>query len=236
MLSALDGAGLVPVPVLVAVLLLRTVLLFALAGVIRLIAPDWWPHSLIMTNALILIVDLATIGVVIMMVRRRGIGFGALVGRFRPADARWSLLMLAVLAVGFLAASVIGNLIAYGGAPAVAGQLSVPLWVGLGALPAALTIGLAEEVLYRGIALDQLTRRVGWVGALLITAVFFALQHIPLALISGPAVLAKVIMTFLVGLLLAGLMLRLRRLWPLVLSHAVIDLIFLGLPTLLAAL
>ncbi len=43
-------------------------------------------------------------------------------------------------------------------------------------------------------------------------------------------------MTFGVGLLLGGLVIWLRRLWPLILAHAVVDLIFLSLPTLLAAL
>jgi membrane protease YdiL (CAAX protease family) len=198
LLSSLDRLPVVSLPVLAGLLLLRSVLLFTLIGVIRLVGPASWPDGLIMTNSLIMIVDAVTIGVVIMVLRRGGVGFGSLIGRFRPVDALWSLLVLVILFVGFLAASFAGNLIAYGGAPPVAGQLTVPLWVGLGALPAALTIGLAEESIYRGVAQDQLTRRFG---------------RLP-----------------------AWLMIWLRRLWPLVIGYAVIDLVFLSLPTLMVAL
>ncbi len=79
---------------------------------IRLVAPETWPRGLIMTNALIMIVDLATIAAVIMVLRRGGLGLRALLGRFRPKEIWWSLLVLAIALVGFLAAS----LIAYGGA------------------------------------------------------------------------------------------------------------------------
>lgn len=236
LLPALDRLPRLSLPGLAGLLLLRTVLLFALVGVLRLVVPQSWPAGLIMTNALIMVVDLATLVAVIMVLRSGRVGLGGLLGTFRPRDVLWSALITVIALAGFLVANIAGNLIAYGGPPPTGGTLAVPLWVGLGAIPAALTIGLAEEVLYRGVGQDQLTRRFGRLPALLIVSGCFALQHVPLALVSGPAVLAKVIMTFLVGLLLGALLIKLRRLWPLVVAHAVVDLIFLGLPTLLLAL
>ena len=236
-LSALDRLPVLSLPVLTGLLLLRTALLFALVGVLRLVLPNSGPDGLILTNALIMVVDVATLGAVIMVLRRGRVGLGELLGRFRARDLLWTVLITVITLAGFLVASFTGNLIAYGGPPPLGGEtLAVPLWVGVGAIPAALTIGVAEEALYRGVGQDQLTRRLGALPALVIVSGFFALQHVPLALLSGPAVLAKVIMTFLVGLLLGALMIKLRRLWPLIVAHAVVDLIFLSLPTLLLAL
>src|SRR5699024_9962002 len=116
----------------------------------------------------------------------------------------WGALLLVILVIGFLAANFLANLIVYGGAPpAPSSAPDIPLWVGLVAVVVApLTIAAAEEGVYRGYAQPRLGRRIGTLGALVVVAVVFGLQHVGFALTSGPDVAAKVLTTLLAGLVL----------------------------------
>lgn len=74
-----------------------------------------------------------------------------------------------------------------------------------------------------------------WVGltAVIVVALVFGIQHIGFALTSPANIGAKVLTTFFAGLILGGLMLWMKRISTLVLGHWGLDLLFLGLPTLL---
>lgn len=230
------SADVEPAPVLriISVLGARTVLILLLG--LGLLAANL---SLIYANALVVLVDVITLGLVALAVRTEGRRLRDLFGPWRWSDLAWGALLLVIVIVGFLAANFVANLIVYGGAPPSASGAapSVPLWVGLvGFLIAPLTIALAEEAVYRGYAQPRLQRHLGRLGALLVVAVVFGIQHIGFALTSGPDVAAKVLTTVLAGLILGGLWLWMRRLVPLVLAHWGLDLLFLGVPTLALAL
>lgn len=223
----------VPALRVAAVLALRPVLILALgAGLLAL------NLSLVYSNALVVVVDLLALAAVGLAMRAEDSRLRDLFGPWRWLDLLWGALLLVIVVIGFLASNVAANLIVYGGAPPVGSGTapSVPLWVGLVAvLVAPLTIALAEEAVYRGYAQPRLQRTLGRIGALVAVAIVFGLQHIGFALTSGPDVAAKVLTTLFAGLILGGLWLWMKRLMPLVLAHWGLDLLFLGLPTLLLA-
>lgn len=195
--------------------------------------------SLMYANALVVIVDVIALAVVAAAMRAEGKRLRDLFTPWRWVDLAWGALLLVILTVGFFASNFAANLIVYGGAPPMpAGPApSVPLWVGLVAvLIAPLSIAVAEEAVYRGYAQPRLQRHLGRIGALVLVAVVFGIQHVGFALSSGPDVAAKVLTTIFAGLILGGLWLWMRRLMPLVLAHWGLDLLFLGLPTLAIAL
>lgn len=219
---------------MVGVLAARPVLILVLG--IGLIAANL---SLLYVNSLVVIVDVIALGVLALAMRAEGRSLRDLFGSWRWIDLAWGALLLPIVIIGFLVSTFAANLIVYGGAPPVpaasAGQF--PLWAGLlGVLVAPLTIAVAEEAVYRGYAQPRLQRRIGRIGALVLVAVVFGIQHIGFSLTSGPDVAAKVITTVLAGLMLGGLWLWLRRLMPLILAHWGLDVLFLGLPTLTVAL
>lgn len=195
--------------------------------------------TLMYANALIIIIDVIALGVVALALRAEGRRLRDLFGPWRWMDLAWGALFLLILTVGFFGSNFVANLIVHGGAPpAGTGALpQFPLWAGLLAvLIAPLSIALAEEAVYRGYAQPRLERQLGRIGALVLVAVVFGLQHAGFALTSAPDVAARVLTTLLAGLILGGLWLWLRRLMPLVLAHWGLDLLFLGLPTLMLAL
>lgn len=224
----------VPLARIIGVLAVRPLLILLLG--VGLLAANL---SLMHANALVVLIDLAALGLVALAVRAEGRRLRDLFGPFRWIDLAWGALLLVILVVGFFAANVAANLLVYGGAPPIpTGDVpSVPLWVGLVAvLVAPLTIALSEEAVYRGYAQPRLQPRLGRLGALFLVALIFGIQHIGFALTSGPDIAAKVLATLFAGLLLGGLWLWMRRLMPLVLAHWGLDLLFLGLPTLALAL
>lgn len=232
----LVGAEAPRVPLLrvIGILAVRPVLVLLLG--VGLLAANL---SLMHANALVVLVDLAALGLVALAMRAEGRRLRDLFGPFRWVDLAWGALLLVILIVGFLASNFAANLLVYGGAPPVpTGTMpSVPLWVGLVAvLVAPLTIAVSEEAVYRGYAQPRLQPRLGRLGALVAVAIVFGIQHIGFALTSGPDIAAKVLTTFFAGLLLGGLWLWMRRLMPLVLAHWGLDLLLLGLPTLALAL
>lgn len=218
---------------LLGVLAVRPLLVLAL-GLI-LVAANL---SLIYANALVVVIDIAALAAVGLAMRAEGRGLLDLFRPWRWVDLAWGALMLIILLVGFLASNFAANLIVYGGAPPIPTSApSVPLWVGVVAiLIAPFTIALAEEAVYRGYAQPRLAGRIGTALALVIVAIVFGIQHIGFALSSPADVAAKVLTTLFAGLILGALMLWMRRIAPLVLAHWGLDLLLLGLPTLMLAL
>ena len=89
---------------------------------------------------------------------------------------------------------------------AESGSISGNTFTGLGvmAIPAALITGLfangfCEELLYRGFILKQAKAKIGATGAIIVTAVLFALMHNGMVLIAGiPVSISYHIITFIV--------------------------------------
>lgn len=228
------AAPAVPARRVAGVLAVRPLLILAL-GLVLLGAN----LSLMYANALVVIVDAMALAAVAVAMRAECRRLRDLFGPWRWTDLAWGALLMVILTVGFFVSNFAANLIVYGGAPPMtAGSApSIPLWVGLIAfLIAPLTIALSEEAVYRGYAEPRLQRHLGRIGALVLVAVVFAVQHVGFSLSSGPDVAAKVLTTLFAGLILGGLWLWMRRLMPLVLAHWGLDLLFLGLPTLAIAL
>lgn len=223
----------VPVTRVLATLSARVALILALGFI--LIASQL---SLIYANALIVIIDLATIAIVWLAMRAEGRKLREFFTPWRWVDLGWGALMLVLLVIGFLASNIAANLIVYGGAPPIPETMpEVPLWVGIIALTLApLTIAIAEEVLYRGYAQSRLAGRLGTALSLILVAVIFGAQHIGFALDSAESIAAKVLTTLFAGLILGALMLWMKRTAPLILGHWGLDLLFLGIPTFVFAL
>lgn len=219
-------------PAIGLLLVLRTVLLFVARGLLG-------EERLLLLNAAIVAVDVISVLVVAVLVHRVGAGLRDLIGPIRIGrDLLLSLPITVVVVVAFVVATFVGNLIAYQGAPPISdASLSVPLWLGIVSITVMpVTIAVAEEVLYRGAALQGLRNRWGASTAVVVTSVFFGLQHLALTAADPQAMLARVITTALVGVVFAVLALRLRSLLPLIIAHWAIDVLGLGLPMLMAAL
>ena len=183
--------------------------------------------------------DVITLVVLARILRRRGARLrDAMHGPIRLGrDLLLALPITLLLAVAFLAATFLANLAVYGGAPPAGPPVSVPLWLAIWSITVMpVTVALAEETLYRGVALHALTDRRGPVLAVLITAACFGLQHAALSPSSPAEMLARVLATFVLGVLFAVLALRLRRLLPLIVAHWAIDVLGLGLPLMILAL
>jgi len=230
---------------LVVLLLMRTALLFlgdAIAlGLLRLADPDvGWNDAVMWGNVTVMVVDVVTVVVVAVVLQRAGSSLRALLRTTTPGrDIAWGLLLGVIGMVGLYAATFIGNLAVYLGPPPTAGAAGVapPVWLGLTSLLLMpITIAVAEEVLYRGYLQSVLTLRWGrWVG-LLVTAVFFSVQHFALTAADPQAWLARGIALLLVGVMFGLFAWWMKRLWPLIIGHWLLDVIGLGIPMLLAAL
>jgi len=91
-------------------------------------------------------------------------------------------------------------------------------------LPLVALVGFCEETLTRGVMLYSLSR-FGPLAAGLVTAAIFGVLH-ALGFLSGLPVsflVVQMITAALLGLLFAGLRLRMISLWPLIAAHAVFD-------------
>ena len=187
-------------------------------------------------NVVIIMVDVVTLALVHRLLRAEGHGLADLL-RFRGSDVGWGLLCGLIVLVAWMPASFIGNLIAYQGAPPASSFPSVPLWLGLLSVTIMpVTIGLAEEALYRGYLQPRLAGVLGQARAVIAASAFFAVQHIAFAPFDPRAMIFGIVRTFLAGLVFAGLFLWRRRVMPLAVGHWLLDLLGLGLPLLLAAL
>lgn len=94
----------------------------------------------------------------------------------------------------------------------------------------SLLIGIAEEGMFRGILLGGLARGTGPVRAVIVSALFFSLLH-ALNLLGGLApsdVLNQMVSTFVMGLFLGAAYLDTRKLWLVMLFHALWDYLMLS--------
>ncbi|WP_454931413.1 CPBP family intramembrane glutamic endopeptidase [Actinomyces israelii] len=193
-------------------------------------------RPLVWMNVLIVVIDVVTLVLVHRLLRAEGRGLTDLLS-FRGADVGWGLLCGLIVLVAWVPAFLIGNLVAYQGAPPASSYPPVPLWIGvLSVTIMPVTIGLAEEALYRGYLQPRLQGRIGLVGAVLAACAVFGLQHIGFALPDAQAMVASVVRTFLAGLVFAWLLTWRKRVAPLAVGHWLIDLLGLGLPVLIWSL
>jgi membrane protease YdiL (CAAX protease family) len=122
-----------------------------------------------------------------------------------------SVIVMGAMAVGLMPAwrdGVFSDL----GPLACALLLGVPLLIGFG-----------EEVMFRGIVLRSALTAVPVMLAMTISALLFAAMHTPTGLIGQPAsaTVQNSLFALTVGLFLAPVALRLGNLWPLIIWHAV---------------
>lgn len=239
--------------VLVAVLLMRPVLIvlgtFVTYGVIVAFdgRPDAWEYAQALGNVpTVLLADVVTIAVIAWLARREGLRLRDLVGIVRGRILRDVGLGLGVgvlLYIAFAVAVLAGSAVAVGlfGAAALApsgAPLALPLWYGLWTLLVLpVTVGIAEELLYRGWAQPRmrvLTGHPRW--AVVLVALAFGVQHVAFELSDPVAAVARFVTTFLVGIVLGMLYLRLRRLLPLIVGHWLLNVVGLGVPALLVSL
>ena len=221
----------------VALLLMRTVLLFVGTGVVLPFVGWIYNRALLWTNVTIVIVDVITLLVLSRLLARQDRRLRDLLAPSWSGTA-WGLLAFIILQIGFSASAFIGNLIAYQENPPASGVMhGVPMWMGWWALLIMpVTIALAEEGLYRGYAAEALESRCHRNAALVVIAFFFALQHTALTPLTPRAQFARFVTTFLVGILMGCMRWRCRGgLWPLVVAHWGLDVLGLGLPVLLAS-
>lgn len=192
-------------------------------------------------------VDLVTLLVLAWLLRREGRHLGDLIGFERRRLGKDLLIGLGVfilLYVVFTAGSLLGALAAYGpaafssrGSGHLAGY-APPLWVfWWSTIVLPLGVGFAEELTYRGYLLPRLAGLTGATSlGVLLSSLAFGLQHVALPLIGVQVAISRVIPTFLAGLVLALLYVRLKRLAPLIVGHWLLDFLALGLLPLLAVL
>jgi CAAX protease family protein len=95
------------------------------------------------------------------------------------------------------------------------------------------TAPIAEEILFRGVIFQKLDEAVGTLRALLISALLFALVHLPYWYLSGEKAgknLAIAVGTmFVYGLVFAGLLRITRSLWTPMIYHALNNLVSVSL-------
>lgn len=232
-----------PIALLVGLLMLRTALLLGGDGISYGIARAFDPGAtlagvLIYANVVVVVADIITLAVLVAALRREGMTLLSLVGRFRFSDLSWGLLLFVIVAIGFVIATYIVNLIVYQGPPPVDVSSSphVPLWIALWSIVVLpVTVAIAEELLYRAYLQPRLITRLGLWPGLLIPAVFFGLQHVAFSLTSPQAAAARVITMTLVGLMFGALYFWRKRVGQLIFAHWLIDVVALGLPLLLIA-
>lgn len=239
--GAAQGAP-VALGVIVALLLLRTVLLFIGDGVSYGIAAaldlEFVQVLAYSANVWIVGVDIISVLAVVWLLRRRGRTLRGLIGGFRGVDIGWGLLVFVIAGITLFVGTFIGNLIVFQGPPPMPEQgFSAPLWLGLWSLILMpVTIAVAEEVVYRGYAQEELMRRSGVAVSVLVPAVFFGLQHAAISATGLDDMLARVIGTFIAGVVFGLLRIWLKRLAPLIIGHWLLDVVGLGVPMLMLAL
>ncbi len=224
-----------PLPYGLAILALRPVLLFV--GALALRGLNIWAGYM---NVVMVVVDVVTLAVLAWLMQRQGGRLSDLVGQNRGVrDLGWALLTFVIVTVGFFACSFAANLITYGGAPPAAAldAAKPPVWLGIWSVAILpVTVAIAEELAYRGYGQHSLAKHWHKVAAVVVMAVFFGLQHIPLSMDTPQSMLARFLTTFFAGLVFGGLVLWQKRLGPVIFAHWLLDVLFLGLPMLLWSL
>lgn len=163
-------------------------------------------------------VQIVLVGLCFYTVRQHthwpGIGFG----RIRWAALFWLLpsILLMWVMINDVAAFFSLQVVAEIGALSLGVLILVPI-----------LIGFSEEVMFRGILLRGAMVRLSQVSAMVLSAGLFALMHA----ISGALIqplwptLHQLAFAFCVGLFLAPVAIRIGSLWPLIVWHAVWDMI-----------
>ena len=159
------------------------------------------------------------------------------IGMSKPASLSQLLVNSMLLAVCFYLASktMLGpaaKLIAshFGNAPGVTDGVDFTDWrVYLAYLGIAIfTAGFLEEILFRGYLLQRLEARLPLGAASLHVA--FLISNVSFALWHGHAGLDSVIFAFLMGSLISAVFLLIgRRLWPIIIAHALYDVMVISL-------
>lgn len=193
----------------------------------------------ILLNVVIVAVDVATILLVVTLIRGSGRTLGSFLGPFAAGrDLSFAGVTMLALFLGLGAGTLIGNALVYGGPPPIGSSTgSVPLWVGLWSLfVMPVTVAIAEELLYRGWAQERLL--TAWRPWMVITviALAFGAQHAPLSATSPGEAVVRVIATGVAGAALGILRYRGVSLWALIIGHWAFDVLGLGMPTLLRSL
>jgi CAAX protease family protein len=160
--------------------------------------------------------ELAALGVLTWLLHRRGSRLGDL-GWGQPT--RWRALVLGVgIALIYSAVTALN--------PRIGPHLLEFSWLKLLAIVAAVVAGLVEETIFRGYVMTTLGRMgYGLVVQILLSGLFFALIHF-YAFAAPLSVLVVEGFTFLLGVALAiTYVIGKRSLTPVIISHALIDLI-----------
>ena len=187
-------------------------------------------------NVLIVLVDVASLGLVAWFLSRENHNLSDLFD-FDPSrnlrDVALGLGLFVVLTVVFqvaTVASVVGVVSVFGESTPPP-SVQPPLWVfALVTVISPITIAVAEESIYRGYALPRIEAATGSTAlAVLVTSLGFGLQHAMLPLNTFEWSLARVLATFVSGLVFGIMYVRWRRLLPLVIAHWALDFVFLGL-------
>ena len=215
--------------------------------------PHAFGSALMMTNVTItLTADLGCFLLLVWLTRKEGIRLRDLIGFERKRlfmDILLGLGLFLLLIVLFVViANIIAPLLVYGPdifrasqsttAPFNANPFELPLWYfWWGVLVLPLGVGIMEEMTYRAYVLPRfiaLTNKP-WV-AILLMSLGFGVQHIAFALTSWQAALTRFLGMFLLAPVFALLYLKLKRLMPLIIAHWLLDLVGLGLFSLMAVL
>jgi membrane protease YdiL (CAAX protease family) len=184
--------------------------------------------------------------------RRGGMPLTAQIGFRRECLPRDLLLGIAVALLGFLVSAVSGvaaNMVIYtaeqraafmealrNGTPPIA-TVVMPHWYGwFSLLLQPLAAALVEELLYRGHALQGLRARVGAAGAVVLSALAFGLQHWAFTPLDWQFGLTRMVSLGAVGMVFGIIALRQARLLPLIIGHALWNVVLIGLPALMATL
>ncbi|SMR83436.1 hypothetical protein SAMN04488030_3355 [Aliiroseovarius halocynthiae] len=137
-------------------------------------------------------------------------------GPIRWKQTFWILPLLLIAVIGTVQVLV----------AAIAGGLSASQWglLGVIGLTTAL-VGFSEEVMFRGALLHAALKRFGVKTAMVLSAAAFSSLHAVNVLggLAPSAMVVQLVLTFVVGLLLAPIALRIGNLWPLIIWHALWD-------------
>jgi CAAX protease family protein len=201
-------------------LLILAVLAVVLYGSIPLgIAVGWMrqPSTSVATLFIGTILgELASFGVLTWLLHRRGSRLRDL-GWGQPT--RWWALAFGVgIALAYSAITALN--------PRIGPHLLEFTWLKLLAIAAAVVAGLVEETIFRGYVMTTLGRMsYGLVVQVLLSALFFALVHF-YAFAAPLSILVVQGLTFLLGVALAiTYVIGKRSLTPVIISHALIDVI-----------
>jgi membrane protease YdiL (CAAX protease family) len=166
----------------------------------------------------VVVLHWASVAVCVAVLRRLGIGLSDLGLPDRRRAIR-AIALLAVVGLFFvLIRSALGPVTIFGGTPFFGNGSPADGPQRLAWVVVALTAGVCEEFVYRGVALAVLLRR----GFSPVPAV--ALAAIPFALMHGPAGIFLFPFVGTLAVLMSIVYLRTRRLAPGMILHALLDL------------